>query len=478
MTQTDAKHGTLAPAMKSRVRAIRPDTQVLVVEDDAAMGALLVRELGRVGYVVRHAASARAALDVVETHRFDAVISDVRLGGMTGLELCTRLVEVIPDVPVILVTAFGDLDTAIAALRAGAHDFLPKPFEVEDLANRIAHATELRQLREEVRRLRETHGTDHAGMIGESPSMQRLYGLLDRVASSGAPVLIRGETGTGKELVARAVHARSTRASGPFVAINCAAVPAELLESELFGHVRGAFTGAQKQRNGLFLEASGGTLFLDEVAELPVALQAKLLRALQEKCVRPVGSDKEIPFDARIVSATHRDVDALVEQGAFREDLSYRLNVLNLALPPLRERGSDILLLADHFRAAIAERTGREVRGIRADAARRLLDYAWPGNVRELASAMERAVALAEYETITVADLPEKIQKWKPSQLFPETSDPADLIPLDEIERRYILRVLEAAGGNRSRAAEILGVDRKTLYSKLKSYGARTSDPG
>ncbi|MET0341133.1 MAG: sigma-54 dependent transcriptional regulator [Polyangiales bacterium] len=453
-------------------------TRVLLVEDDGAMGALVTRNLARRGILATHVLRAADALAAVETEDFQVVVSDVRLGGMTGLELCERLCARRPDVPVILITAFGDLDTAIAALRTGAHDFLPKPFEIDELAMRIAHAAELRYLRAEVKRLREVSTPIHAPseMLGESRAMLQVFSLLARFAQSDAPVMIRGETGTGKELAARGLHEQSARREGPFVAINCAAVPDNLLESELFGHTRGAFTDAQKARQGLFLEADGGTLFLDEVAELPLGLQAKLLRALQEGKIRPLGSDKEVAFNARIVSATHRDLDSRVESGQFREDLYYRLNVLQLDLPPLRARGSDVLVLSNAHLAKVAARTERPVKSIHVEAARKLLSYAWPGNVRELANVIERAVALAEYDEITVADLPEKIQAFRSSDVLVAGHDPSELVTLEEVERRYILRVMEAAGGNRTRASEILKVDRKTLYTKLKNYERRANE--
>ena len=305
--------------------------------------------------------------------------------------------------------------------------------------------------------------------------MQRIFALLERVAASDAPVLISGETGTGKELAARAIHARSRRAGGPFVAINCAAVSESLLESELFGHVRGAFTDAQAARSGLFVEASRGTLLLDEVGEMPMVLQVKLLRALQEHRVRPIGSDREVAFDARIISATHRNLEARVADGLFREDLFYRLKVLTLSLPPLRERGNDVLALAQLHLQRIASRDGRAARGIAPDAAQRLLDYTWPGNVRELINALERAVALAEHDVVTAADLPEKVQTFKASDVVVSARDATELVALDEVERRYILHVLDAVCGNRSRAAEVLRIDRKTLYTKLKSYGVSLS---
>jgi two-component system response regulator AtoC len=399
----------------------------------------------------------------------------VRMGGMSGLELCPRLIAKRPDVPVILVTAFGDLDTAIAAIRAGAHDFLPKPFEMAELALRVQRATELHFLRDEVRRLRagvaaSVHFDD---MVGESPAMRRVFGLVERMAATDAPLLVSGETGTGKELVARAVHMRSPRSKGAFIAINCAALPENLLESELFGHVKGAFTDAKTARAGLFVEAGGGTIFLDEVGEMPPALQAKLLRVLQDRKVRPIGSDKEIDLDVRVISATHRDLEARVAEGQFREDLFYRLNVVQIALPPLRERGVDILALAHDALLRIAKRTNRKVTGIAPAAAKKLMDYTWPGNVRELVNAMERAVALAEYEEVTVSDLPEKVQAFESKHVLVASGDASELVSLEEVERRYILRVVEAVGGNRSRAAEVLKVDRKTLYTKLKNYGPK-----
>ncbi len=442
------------------------------------MGALLERDFTKRGFRASRVPSAIEAMRALDAQDFDTVVSDVRLGGMTGLELCEQLVARRPDVPVILVTAFGDLDTAIAAIRAGAHDFLPKPFEVEELAMRVRRAAEYRALRAEVRRLREGYTTPirFEDMLGESPAMQRVFAVVERIAPADAAVLITGETGTGKELVARAVHARSARARGPFIAVNCAAMPEPLLESELFGHTRGAFTDARKDRAGLFLEASGGTLFLDEIAEMPLSLQAKLLRSLQERTVRPVGSDREVRFDARVVSATHRDLDSRVVDGAFREDLYYRLNVLEVRLPALRARGSDVLSLANDYLARIANRTHKPVMGIAPEAARKLMSYAWPGNVRELVNAMERAVALAEYDVITVADLPDKVQAFRSSHVLVASDDPSELASLDEVEKRYILRVIDSVGGNRTRAAEILRVDRKTLYTKLKSYGWRPSD--
>jgi transcriptional regulator with PAS, ATPase and Fis domain len=317
--------------------------------------------------------------------------------------------------------------------------------------------------------LREALGqeVEAGGLVGQSTALRQAYTLIDRVADVDTTVLITGESGTGKEVAARALHTRGRRRTGPFVAINCAAMPEQLLESELFGHLKGAFTDARAGRTGLFVQANAGTLFLDEVGELPLGLQPKLLRALQERKVRLLGSNEEVEFDARIVAATNRDLELAVEEGRFREDLYYRLNVINLELPPLRARGNDVLLLSQHFIEHFAARTGKRVLGLSPAAAQRLLAYSWPGNVRELQNCIERAVALTSFEQLTVEDLPERVRSYTAPQTLPEVSDMSELVTLEEVERRYIHRVLEAVGGSRTLAARILGVDRKTLYRKL-----------
>jgi two-component system response regulator HydG len=392
---------------------------------------------------------------------------------MNGVELCERIVANRPDVPVIVITAFGSLDTAVSAIRAGAYDFITKPFDLAVLAVTLERAIQHRTLREEVKRLRiaVAESRRYGLLLGTSPAMRKVYTLLERIADSPASVLVTGETGTGKELVARALHDRGPRKAGPFVGLNCAAVPEALLEAELFGHVRGAFTDASRARAGLFARANGGTLFLDEIGELPLALQPKLLRALQERKVRPVGSDDELPFDARVVTATNRDLESAVDENRFREDLFFRINVIHVALPPLRARGGDVLLLAQHFVDRYAGQAGKAVSGISAAAAERLLAYAWPGNVRELENCIERAIALTEYEKIAVDDLPEKIRSYRRSHVLVASDDPTELVPLEEVERRYILRVMEAVGGNKTEAAQVLGVGRRTLYRKLEQYG-------
>jgi len=447
--------------------------RILVVEDDPDLGELLRDRLSRRGFEVCTQLQPEAALERLAAEDFDAVVTDVRLRRSDGIALCADVTASRSDVPVIVITAFGSLETAVAALRAGAFDFLPKPFEIEELAFRLDRALAHRHLGAELRRLRVDSRPPVEGLIGQSPAMQRLRDLVARVACSDAPVLITGETGTGKELVARAVHRHGVTPGGPFVALNCAAVPGPLLESELFGHERGAFTDARTSRTGLLLEARGGTLFLDEIAELPLTLQPKLLRALQERRVRPLGAAGEVPCDARVVAATNRDLDLAVAEGGFRKDLFFRLDVLRIDVPPLRERGNDVLLLAQSFLRAAAGRHGRAVEGLSRGAAEKLLDYPWPGNVRELENTLERAVALARHDQVLVEDLPERIREHRRAGPPAVGEDPSELVSLEVVEQRYVVRVLEAVGGNKTLAARILGLDRKTLYRKLDRISGR-----
>ena len=448
--------------------------RVLVVDDVQSMCEMLAERLPPLGFEVEWRTSAAAALTYLAETEVDAVVTDINMREMSGLELCDRIVAAHPEVPVIVITAFGNLDAAIAAIRAGAYDFLTKPFEITVLALSLERAVQHRRLHAEVKRLR--RGVEESrrmgALLGSSAAMQEVYALIERVADTDTSVLVTGETGTGKELAARALHDRSRRHGGPFVAINCAAVPETLLESELFGHARGAFTDARAARAGLFSQANGGTLFFDEIGELPLALQPKLLRVLQERKVRPVGSDTEMPFDIRLVCATNCDLDSAVEEKRFREDLYFRINVITVKLPPLRARGGDVLLLAQHFLERSAAKAERPVTGIAPEAAKLLVAYPWPGNVRELHNCLERAVALARYDQITVADLPDKIQHHRPSYLVVASDDPSGLVSLEEMERRYILRVIEAVAGNKTLAAQILKMGRKTLYRKLERYGS------
>lgn len=448
--------------------------KILVVDDERSMCELIEADLRLRGYQSKWFTHAEQAFEALSRESFDVVLTDIRMPGTNGLELCERIAANRPDIPVIVMTGFGSLETAVAAIRAGAYDFVTKPIELDLLALTLERAVKHQQLQEQVKLLSEVveRGTHFGELIGESPPMQRLYDQLARIADSETAVLIRGESGTGKELVARSLHKQSRRRSGPFVAVNCAALPESLLESELFGHARGAFTDARSERKGLFAQADGGTLLLDELGEMPVAMQVKLLRALEESRVRPVGGEREVAFDVRVLAATNRDLESAIEEGRFREDLYYRINVIQLDLPPLRARGTDVLLLAERFVASFAERAGKAVSGLSQQAAEKLLTYRWPGNVRELRNVIERAVALTRYEKLAVEDLPEQVRNYRRTQVYLGGDDPGDLVSMEEVERRYVLHVLQATGGNKTLAARILGFDRKTLYRKLKQYGA------
>jgi DNA-binding NtrC family response regulator len=445
---------------------------ILIVDDDASLCQLVQDGLGHEGFDVHAVTSPADALTQVANANLDAVLVDINMPQMNGLDLTRRILDSRPDLPVVVITAFGSLETAIAAIRAGAYDFVTKPFEIEQLAVTADRACQNRQLREEVRRLREVVAAPppFSDIIGESSEIKRMCALIDAAAQTDSTVLVTGESGTGKELVARALHERGPRNSGPFVALNCAAMTDSLLESELFGHARGAFTDAKEARVGLFVKAGAGTLFLDEIGDMPVAMQAKLLRALEARAVRPVGSDSEVPFRGRLIAATNRDLEDAVEEGRFRQDLYFRVNVIRIHVPPLRARGGDTLLLAQSFARKLASRLGKSVTGISAPAAERLLAYPWPGNIRELQNAIERAVAMTRYDNLVVEDLPESIRNHKRAPLLPSGEDPAEFLPMHEVEKRYILRVLEAVGGNKTAAAQILGFDRRTMYRKLGRY--------
>ena len=445
---------------------------VLVVDDDRSMCELLSDALGPLGFDVTWCTDPHRAEALAHDQRFEAVLTDINMRGLDGFELCQRLVQAEPELPVLVFTAFGSLETAVRAIRAGVYDFLTKPLDADVVALALGRAVSHRALKREVRALKrvvaETRGFEE--LVGASPAMQAVYELVERAAPSEASVLITGESGSGKEVVARALHQRSRRRAGPFVAINAAALPDNLLESELFGHEKGAFTDARTARAGLFVKASGGTLFLDEIADLPLALQPKLLRALQERRVRPVGADDEVPVDVRVIAATNRDLAAAVEERQFREDLYYRIDVIHVAVPPLRARGGDILLLARHFLERFALQSQKPVTGFTSAAAGRLLEYSWPGNVRELSNCVERAVALCRDTVIDTADLPDRIRAFQSSHVLVSSHDPNELVSLQEVERRYIERVIEATQGNKSEAARILGLDRKTLHRKLEQY--------
>lgn len=446
--------------------------RVLIIDDDRSMCEMLEADLRMRDFECVWTTVPRDALQMLHDSAFHVVLTDLQMPGMNGTELCERVVANRPDVPVVVMTAFGSLETAVAAMRAGAYDFVTKPIELDLLALALQRAVRHHTLQERVKTLSQEVASlkRFDEILGTSPPMQELYDQLSRIADAEASVLITGESGTGKELVARAIHRQSRRKERPFVAVNCAALPDTLLESELFGHAKGAFTDARAARKGLILEADSGTLFLDEIGDFPLATQAKLLRALEEQRLRPVGGDREVPFDVRILSATNRDLETAVEEGRFREDLFFRINVIQVDVPPLRARGADILLLAQHYVHVFAGRSGKKVTGISDVVAKKLMGYAWPGNVRELRNVIERAVALTRYETLAVDDLPEKIRDYQSSQMVIGGNDPSELVPLEEVERRYILHVLNALGDNKTNAARVLGLDRKTLYRKLREF--------
>jgi DNA-binding NtrC family response regulator len=439
---------------------------------------LLQEALRRRGYEAHAATSADECLAIVHRRKVDVVVADVRMPEVSGIELCRHLHDSNPDLLTIVITGYGHMDTAIEALRAGAYDFLLKPVAPDALVIAIARAAEHLMLRREVQRLRfRERALTESGIVGTSRVVRELHELVDRVAASDATVLVTGETGTGKERIARAIHHRSGRRDQPFIVVNCAAVPEPLLESELFGHVRGAFTDASHARPGLFVTAQNGTLLLDEIGEMPLEMQAKLLRVLQERRIRPVGGDAELPVHARVIASTHRDLERDVAAERFREDLYYRINVVTIDVPPLRTRTGDILELAQHFLERAAARNAKAVVGIASPAARRLVAYDWPGNVRELENCMERAVALSRLDHITVEDLPAKINEHgRHAALLLAMQSPAELITLDEMERRYVRHVLTSTNNNKMRTARTLGIDRRSLYRWLERQAARDND--
>ncbi|RME24528.1 MAG: sigma-54-dependent Fis family transcriptional regulator [Deltaproteobacteria bacterium] len=448
---------------------------LLVAGSRSARSGDLADALRHRGFDVSAPPSLADALREIDGGSADAVVIGPDVDHDRALHDC-RQVSTRSEVPVILITADAGRETLDAATRAGAFSVLPASSDLSAVDLALDRAVEHSALRREVERLEQAI-RDRPGfgaLIGSSPPMQQLYDVLERAAQSDVSVLLTGESGTGKELAAREIHRHSRRADGPFVAVNLAAVPDGLLESELFGHARGAFTDARSARRGLFAEAHRGTLFLDEIGELSLPLQPKLLRALQERTVRPVGSDREIEVDVRIITATNRDLDAMVADGRFRQDLYYRLAVVQIETPPLRNRGADILTLAQHFLAAAAARSDRHL-GISNAAARSLLRYRWPGNVRELENVIERAVALSHGDRIGLQDLPQRVRgitpEPRPDPRQPPLPPADDLVPMHVIEARYIRRVLDHTDGNKAQAARILGFDRKTLYRKIRLYG-------
>jgi DNA-binding NtrC family response regulator len=444
---------------------------ILVVEDDAAMRDLLTEELSDAGFSVQAAAGAAAGLEIARRDKFDLIITDLRMPEMDGFDLI-RGVVALPEAPhVVMVTAFGSIETAIRAVKLGAYDYITKPFEIEELLLVAHKALGERSLRSKVARLqREVEERFGLGaIIAKSQAMRDVVALVQRIATSTVSVLITGESGTGKELIARGIHYNSPRSAGPFVGVNLAAVPEGLIESELFGHKKGAFTDARADKPGLFVEADSGTIFLDEIGELALPLQAKLLRVLQEHEVRPLGATKNQHVDVRVVAATNKNLETMLADGSFREDLYYRLNVIHVDLPPLRSRPEDIVPLAEHVLAQIGakQQPPRRMR-LSPEAQHLLLAYHWPGNVRELMNVLERGVALCQGELIADDDLPSHVRERRPADFLGAAV--ARRMTLAELEREFIEAVLADEAGNKTRAAQRLGLDRKTLYRKLDEY--------
>jgi two-component system response regulator HydG len=447
---------------------------ILVVDDDTAHRTMLRTLVGGWGYAIAEADDGGAAIDMVRQQAYDLVLMDVRMLKVSGLEALAAIKKLNPAIPVVIMTAYSSVETAVDALKQGARDYLTKPLDFDKLKITIEHSMEHTRLREENRRLRESLGLrfDRSRIIGQSPAMVKLLDTVSQVAPSEATVLITGESGTGKELIAAAIHFNSSRRDGPFVQLNCAAITETLLESELFGHEKGAFTGAERRREGRFHQADGGSLFLDEVSEMPLSMQVKLLRVLQEREFTRVGGDAPVRVDVRLIAATNRHLPDLIATGKFREDLYYRLNVVGLIVPPLRERREDIPLLVQHFLETYAQRNRKPIKGVTPQAMDGLIRRSWPGNVRELMNAVERAVVLARTDYLPAEDFALLPSEEAPrEQPAPSPAAGAENLALDEIEKTTILRALESAGGNKSEAARRLGITRRTLHKKLKAYG-------
>jgi len=441
---------------------------ILVVDDDTEMRELVRDILQDRGHQITAAANGDEALKRLSEGDYAAVLTDLRMKGMQGTELLAEVKRLYPDVSVILMTAFGSVDTAVEAMKHGASDYLTKPVKSEELVRVVERVVREAGLRREVNRLRKEVHKEYSfhHILGKSKAIQVVFDLIRRVADSPTNVLITGESGTGKELVAKAIHYNSDRKDAPFIPVNCAAIPEQLLESELFGHMRGSFTDAKMDKRGLFEEAQKGTLLLDEISELPLILQAKILRAIQEKEIRRVGANKPVPVDVRIIAATNLNLSEEVKAKRFRDDLYYRLNVIEIKLPPLRERREDIPLLVDAFLKKCGEVRGKAVKGVGEAALAMLMDYAWPGNVRELENVIERAVTLTRGDKISPDDLPPAVQGARGDRrVLDEAAEKT--LPLHEIEKEYIKKILEKTGGNKYQAAHALGIDRKTLYRKL-----------
>jgi two-component system, NtrC family, response regulator AtoC len=451
---------------------------ILVVDDDKNHREMLGEALGRAGFLVDLAAGGEEAIEKGGCREYDAVFSDIKMSPLSGIDVLEAFRKTAPDTPVVLLTAFGSVDTAIQAMKQGAFDYISKPVNLDELVMIAARTAEHRRLVRENRHLRLAYSerVRAVSIIGQSRRMVEVFKLVGKVAHSRAAILIQGESGTGKELVARAIHDNSPRAAHPFVAVNCSAIPGSLFESELFGHIKGAFTGADAFRRGLLEESSGGTCFLDEVGDLSPAGQAKLLRTLQEREIRRVGSNETIPVDLRVIAASRRDLQQVVKTGHFREDLLYRLNTVTITLPSLRERPEDIPLLAECFLARYGAEKENPPTGLTSDAMQALLQYSWPGNVRELEHVVERAVALANHAILSVDDFPLEVVNENAASLA-EASEGAETI--DALKRDRVVAVLESTKGDKEQAARLLGVSKRTIYRLIDRYGLekKTASP-
>jgi DNA-binding NtrC family response regulator len=446
-----------------------PLARVLVVEDEEIIRDVLLKTLDEEGYHVDAVETGEDALKALDSQLYDLVLLDLNLPGMHGLNVLAAAPSIQTDAQFIVMTAFGTVDTAVEAMKLGAYDYINKPFRTEELLLTLERAREEAALRREVAQLRRQAGDGpRSRIVGKTPPVQRMFDMIERVAPTRATVLVAGETGTGKELVARAIHDLSDRARKPFVAVNCSALPETLLESELFGHMKGSFTGAIQNKRGLFEEASGGTLFLDEISTISPAIQVKLLRVLQERKIKRVGGRETLPVDFRLVAATNLDLAKLVEQEDFREDLFYRLNVFPIMVPPLRDRREDIPLLANHFRLRFAEENGIEPPDIPPETISRMMTYEWPGNVRELENFVERAVIMHAGAKTIPFDPPQGLARKPERDLLTRARD--EQWDIERLEREYILEILEETHWHQGEASEILGINRRTLYRKLRKY--------
>jgi DNA-binding NtrC family response regulator len=460
----------LASGAEAAIAVERPNaTTVLIVDDEDTTRNLCRDVVTDSGLRTRTASTTEQALEILDQHPVDIVITDLRVPQLGGIELLKRIRATYPQMAVIVLTQYGTIETAVEATRMGAADYLTKPFHIPELRGKLGRIVRLLDVDQENRVLRQQLRTrpGFGGFVGVSPKVQRVYRLIEKVSQHNYPVLILGESGTGKELVAQSIHFYGPRRNRPFVPVDCTALVSTLIESELFGYVKGAFTGAAQNKQGLMEAAGSGTLFLDEIGDLPVDLQAKLLRALQEKEIKPVGSTERVPISTRIVAATNRDLESSVRQGSFRQDLFFRLNVVQIKIPPLRERKTDIPLLVNSFLEKFCEQAGTS-RTISEDAMAQLVAYDWPGNVRELENAIERAVALGSGPILQAGDLPSNLQYGVAERNFQNNNE----LRLEELERRAIFRALRESSGDKLAAARLLGIGKTTLYRKLKQYGA------